>query len=81
MEGAIVNQLRKLMNLMLIDKYFIMGAPLLPEVPSRDEDNLKDDLPAAIEQPRRSEGDEGAPGKHKLDHVVSCKYNLVTKTL
>ena len=57
-----------------------MGKSLLPEVPSRDEDNLKDDLPAAIEQPRRSEGDEGAPGKHKLDHVVSCEY-LVTKTV
>ena len=58
-----------------------MGKPLLPEVPSRDEDSLKDDLPAAIEQPRHSEGDEGAPGKHKLDHVVSWEYNLVTKTL
>ena len=28
-------------------------------------------MPAAIEQSRRSEGDEGAPGEHQLYHVVT----------
>ena len=47
---------------------------VLPKVSCRGEDKLEDDLPAAIKQPRRSEGDEGAPGEHKLDHVVTLKY-------
>lgn len=69
MEGAIVNQFRKLKKGNFNND--VHKKLLLPKIPCWDEDKLKDDLPAAIEQPRRSEGNEGAPWEYKLDHVVT----------